>query len=107
MMKNGSCDTGCCHGKHHTMYLLRVLITVVILTLVFWTGVATGLLAGQNHSYMMKQAFYPSMMRTNWNTSDRNDNSDLYAPMMGGLKIKDNADNAGGDQTTPATPQNY
>jgi len=40
--KNGTCDCGHMRGGHWTFFLLRVLITILILMVVFWFGLAVG-----------------------------------------------------------------
>jgi hypothetical protein len=40
-----TCGCGCGHGHHWTFFLLRTLLTIIILMVVFWFGVVAGRLA--------------------------------------------------------------
>ncbi len=74
-----SCGCGCggfgSHGRHWTFFLLRVLITIIILMMVFWFGVAAGRLSGIGWGRYMMDNGYSS-------TGTLYNGTGVAAPMM-------------------------
>ena len=102
--KNGSngliCTCGCNRGAHWTAYLIRVILTILILMVVFWFGLAVGRLSDYSrygyYAPMMHDYAYPSAV---YNGAGSGGSAGTPSPMM---PIR-------GGTTTPTTNgvQNY